>query len=317
MANASTDAEMLDIFKNAQTILERTPEAENVMLPTRLWPHADYQRTNRPLLQQIVDTEVSVITKAESEDFTDEALTLTKRAFAAWRQCLASDQQFPVEEPTSRWLLVRLIVSTPDQRLAIGFVRLEQDRFTLPLDTVAELNEAGLRPIGWEFLGPEIRPVLLHDVKQVVIPTVLVLLVLLAIVFRSIKGVCLSILLLGSSALALMAVMRLVDLDWNIVNIGAIPLLLGLGLDYSIHVILALRRTHGNVAAIRANIGRALMLCGTTTAVGFGSLMSARHGGLPQLGQLCAIGILITMVTAIFLIPHWWRFLHQKELHDR
>jgi hypothetical protein len=23
------------------------------------------------------------------------------------------------------------------------------------------------------------------------------------------------------------------------------------------------------------------------------------------------------MITAIFLVPHWWRFLHQKELHDR
>ena len=117
--------------------------------------------------------------------------------------------------------------------------------------------------------------------------------------------------------MALMAIMRLIDIDWNIVNIGAIPLLLGLGLDYSIHVILALRRTHGNVASIRANIGRALLLCGTTTAVGFGSLMSARYGGLPQLGQLCVIGILITMITAIFLVPHWWRFLHKKELHDR
>ena len=36
-----------------------------------------------------------------------------------------------------------------------------------------------------------------------------------------------------------------------------------------------------------------------------------------MLGELCAIGILITMLTAIYLVPHWWRFLHRKELHDR
>lgn len=317
MADAASDAEMLEIFKNSQTILERTPEAESVMIPARLWPHVDYHESNRAMLERIIAAEPSVISQAENEEFTNEALTLTKRAFRAWRTLLQSDQAFQVEEPSSRWILDRLMVATPTQRLAIGFVRMQEGHFTLPLGTIAELNEVGFRPIGWEFLGPEIRPVLLHDIKQVVIPTVIILLVLLAIVFRSIKGVCLSIILLGSSAAALMAVMRLIKLDWNVVNIGAIPLLLGLGLDYSIHVILALRRTHGNVAAIRANIGRALMLCGTTTAVGFGSLMSARYGGLPQLGQLCAIGILITMITAIFLVPHWWRFLHQKELHDR
>ena len=102
-----------------------------------------------------------------------------------------------------------------------------------------------------------------------------------------------------------------------VVNIAAVPLLLGIGLDYSIHVILSLRRSHGHVIELRHNIGRALLLCGTTTAVGFGSLRWARHGGLPQLGEVCAIGILITMFTAIFLLPHWWRFLHRKELHDR
>jgi predicted RND superfamily exporter protein len=317
MADASSDAEMLDIFQKAQAILERTPEAESSMLPTRLWPHANYHDSNRALLEKIVEAEASVIAKAASEEFIEEALTLTKRAFTAWRTFLQNDQAFQLQEPSSRWLLDKLMVSTPNQRLAIGFVRLQEGHFILPLDTVAELNEVGLRPIGWDFLGPEIRPVLLHDVKQVVIPTAIILLVLLTIVFRSIKGVCLSVILLVSSAMALMAIMRLIDIDWNIVNIGAIPLLLGLGLDYSIHVILALRRTHGNVASIRTNIGRALMLCGTTTAVGFGSLMSARYGGLPQLGQLCAIGILITMITAIFLVPHWWRFLHKKELHDR
>ena len=317
MADAGSDAQMLEIFEKGQAILDRSPEAESTMIPTRLWPHAGSQKGNLAMLRKLVQAEASVIAKAQGEEFVDEALTLTKRVFAAWRQFLQSGVGFKAEDPTSRWLLDRLMVTTPNQRLAIAFVRLHEGHFILPLETVAELNEAGLRPVGWEFLGPEMRSVLLHDVKQVVIPTVIVLLVLLAIVFRSIKGVCLSILLLGSSAAALMAVMRLVKLDWNIVNIGAIPLLLGLGLDYSIHVILALRRTHGNVAAIRANIGRALILCGTTTTVGFASLMSARYGGLPQLGQLCAIGILITMITAIFLVPHWWRFLHKKELHDR
>jgi predicted RND superfamily exporter protein len=108
--------------------------------------------------------------------------------------------------------------------------------------------------------------------------------------------------------------MRLFRIEWNIVNVAAIPLLLGVGLDYSIHIILALRRTRGNIRAVQHNIGKALLLCGTTTAVGFGSLKWAEHGGLPSLGEVCALGILGTMLTAVFLLPHWWRFAHRNVL---
>lgn len=317
LADAQSDEEMLEIFEKGQEILATTDTAVSVMVPTRLWPSATFQTGNRPLLQRMLDAEEEILGKAEAEEFVDEALLLTKRVFASWRRFLSEEGMFTVQDEGSVWLMDRLLVNSPDQRLAIGFVRLEEGRFTLPLDIIGELNEVGLRPIGWEFLSPEVRTIIDHDIREVLFPTVVVLLVLLMVVFRSVKGVMLSVALLAMSSLGLMALMRLGDHEWNIVNIAAMPLLLGLGLDYSIHVILALRRTGGHVAAIRSNIGRALLLCGTTTAVGFGSLMSTRYGGLPQLGQLCSVGILVTMITAIILVPHWWRFLHRQELHDR
>ncbi|MEM7384768.1 MAG: DUF1553 domain-containing protein, partial [Verrucomicrobiota bacterium] len=58
---------------------------------------------------------------------------------------------------------------------------------------------------------------------------------------------------------------------------------------------------------IRRNIGWALLLCGISTAIGFSSLMWAKHGGLPSLGVVCALGIVLTMFTAVFLRPHRWR----------
>ncbi len=317
MASGDDEETVLQIFQRGREILEAEPTVSGTMIPIRLWPNEANQRSNRELVRTVIGEEANLLAVAEAEGFTDEALVLTKRAFLAWREWIAGEGAFRVEDAASRWLLDRLIQTSPESHRAIGFVRMAEDAFTLPEETVKSLNQQGLRPIGWEFLTPAIGQVLRHDIKHVVIPTALILLALLAMVFRSVKGVCISIALLGFSALMLMAVMMLMGRDWNIVNIAAGPLLLGLGLDYSIHVILALRRTHGNVVEIRQNIGRALLLCGTTTAVGFASLRSARHGGLPMLGELCAIGILITMVTAIFLVPHWWRALHREELHDR
>lgn len=316
MASADDDQTMFEIFRQGRQVLEDDPAVSSTMVPTRLWPHAERQNANREVIRPLVENQPEILAQAEAEGFTEESLLLTKRAFKAWGDFVRSNEPFTLEDSTSRWLIELLTQFGPEQRLAIGFVRLVEDRFTLPAETVEALNEIGLRPIGWEFLTPEIDTILKHDIEYVVIPTAIFLFVLLGIVFRSLKGICVSVSLLVFSTLVLMAVMQVAGIDWNIVNIAAVPLLLGLGLDYGIHVILSLRRTGGDVGEVRRNIGRALLLCGTTTAVGFGSLRTARHGGLALLGELCAIGILVMMITAVFLVPHWWRFLHRDELHD-
>ena len=49
-------------------------------------------------------------------------------------------------------------------------------------------------------------------------------------------------------------------------------LLLGTGVDYGIHMMLALRRAGGNFARAWHGTGKAVVFCGVSTAIGFGSL---------------------------------------------
>ena len=315
-AKGETYEDLVQQFSASEAVLQAEPDFESFMLPTQLLPNKTHQLANVDSLQTLLSLQEAVFAACQQE-FTEESLTLSYNVFRTWQRFINEPNNFALQEPASLWLMKRLIVDEPNNKRAIGFARMKKDHFTPPPSTVNALNECSVRPIGWEFLGPVILRLLKHEQYYVILPTSAVLLVMLMIVFRSVKGVCLSLATLCVSCLGLLAIMRLTGLDWNIVNIAAVPVLLGLGLDYSIHVILSLRRTHGNVLKFRYNIGHALLLCGTTTAVGFGSLRWAKHGGLPQLGEVCAIGILITMFTAIFLLPHWWRFLHRKELYDR
>ena len=66
--------------------------------------------------------------------------------------------------------------------------------------------------------------------------------------------------------------MSLVGWSWNLMNVMALPLLFGAGVDYSIHIQLALRRHAGDVTRVRRSVGRAILLCGCSTAAGFGTL---------------------------------------------
>ena len=52
--------------------------------------------------------------------------------------------------------------------------------------------------------------------------------------------------------------MALAGWNWNLMNLMALPLMLGTGVDYTIFIQLALRRHGGDLAAVRRSVGRAL-----------------------------------------------------------
>ena len=62
---------------------------------------------------------------------------------------------------------------------------------------------------------------------------------------------------------------------------------------------------------MRRTIGRALLLAGTTTVAGFGSLAFASNAGMASLGKVCGSGIACSMVIAVFLLPAWWSKFHK------
>jgi predicted RND superfamily exporter protein len=112
---------------------------------------------------------------------------------------------------------------------------------------------------------------------------------------------------LAVSGLCLGGAMNLLKWDWNILNLMALPLLLGMGVDFSIHMQLALRRYRGDVRAAHRSVGRALLLAGSTTIAGFASLGFSTNAGMASLGQVCALGITLALVISVYLLPVWWK----------
>jgi predicted RND superfamily exporter protein len=108
------------------------------------------------------------------------------------------------------------------------------------------------------------------------------------------------------SGLCLLATMALTGWTWNLMNLMALPLILGTGVDYTIFIQLALRRHGGDLKTVRHSVGRALMLCGATAVTGFGSLGTSSNPGMASLGRVCAVGIGANMLISVFLLPAWW-----------
>ena len=107
---------------------------------------------------------------------------------------------------------------------------------------------------------------------RVLAPMLVLVFLSLFLAFRRAREILLSVAALSLSALCLLAVMRLLGWSWNLLNLMAVPLVLGTGVDYGIFMQLALRRHHGDLRVAYQSVGRALLLCGGTAIAGFGSL---------------------------------------------
>jgi predicted RND superfamily exporter protein len=96
-------------------------------------------------------------------------------------------------------------------------------------------------------------------------------------------------------------------------NLFVVTMILGIGVDYGIHVIhryLEERATPGgNPAKAVEETARGVLLAALTTIVGFGSLATSHYPGLVSMGLVSILGTLATALVAITVVPAWliWR----------
>jgi hopanoid biosynthesis associated RND transporter like protein HpnN len=91
-------------------------------------------------------------------------------------------------------------------------------------------------------------------------------------------------------------------IDLNPANMIALPLILGIGVDYGVHVIHDYRDTAGPYV-LRWRLGKALILNALTTILSFASLALAPHWGMVSMGIALGIGVSTATLSAIFLLP--------------
>lgn len=279
-------------------------------LPTTVWPQPGNQQANRPAVAALLREREAIRRAALDAGFTTDACFLTENILNAWQAASAGSSVFWPTNEASRWLFARFVARPANGFMALGLIQ--------PTTNAAatrrfadgwprELQREGIILSGWNLLGWSVFDLVLRELPRVMIPVFLLVVLSLWLAFRNLKEVLLSLGTLAFSALCLAALMGLLKWDWNLLNVMGLPLLLGMGVDFSIHIQLALRRHAGDLLAVRRSVGRALLLAGSTTVAGFGSLAFSSNAGMASLGKVCALGIALALLVAVFLLPVWWQ----------
>jgi len=295
----------------AEALLERAASnrvISHYLLPTALWPRAERQAANRataallgrqgPLLRQA----------ALREGFTTNALLLTEELVRTWARAGASAGVVWPTNQVSQWLLKRFVARATNEWLVMGLVYPATNQVPAASlgDLSSRLSESGVLLTGWGLLATTTLKGVQARLWQVVTPMVVLVLVSLWLAFGRPTEVLLGLGVLLLSGLCLLATMAVAGWSWNLLNLMALPLMLGTGVDYTIFMQLALRRHRGDLGLVRRSIGRALLLCGGTAIAGFGSLAWSGYAGMASLGKVCAAGIGANMLISVFLLPAWW-----------
>jgi predicted RND superfamily exporter protein len=206
------------------------------------------------------------------------------------------------------------VARTPDESLVMGLVYAATNKVDEAklIALSQQLAQGHALLSGWELLGHATLKRVESKMWALVVPMVVLVLLSLWFAFRRPAEILLGVAVLCLSGVCLLAVMGLAGWSWNLMNLMAMPLMLGTGVDYTIFIQLALRRHGGDLVAVRRSVGRALMLCGGTAVAGFGSLAFSSNLGMASLGQVCAVGIGANMLIAVFLLPSWWLLFRSK-----
>ncbi|MGZ8928721.1 MAG: MMPL family transporter [Methylobacter sp.] len=128
--------------------------------------------------------------------------------------------------------------------------------------------------------------------------------VLLLLMYRSVRKTLLVIMPLLLAALLTGATNVLLDNPFNFANIIALPLLLGMGIDSSI---LIMHRHHSSSSEdqnlLQSSTTRGIIFSSITTLCSFSSLAFTAHQGMASMGLVLAIGLTFTVMCSLIVLP--------------
>lgn len=131
----------------------------------------------------------------------------------------------------------------------------------------------------------------------------LLVLAILTYAFRSIQLVLLGVLPLLSGLLAGITLVTLIFGEIHGITLALGITLLGVALDYPIHVFAHLVPEDDGLVQDSSGLWRALFLGALTTALGYLALALTSFEGLAQLGVLSAAGLAVAVLSSRYLLP--------------
>jgi predicted RND superfamily exporter protein len=156
-----------------------------------------------------------------------------------------------------------------------------------------------------------------HDGPIATLVALVGVVLMVVLLFRQARGAMLVLLSLAVGVIWMGGAGAALDLRLNFLNFVALPITLGIGVDYAVNVFSRLSKEPASQhARALAETGSAVVLCSTTTIIGYSSLLIASNGALRSFGKLADLGEAGSLLAALLLVPLLPRGRKMTSSHD-
>ena len=165
----------------------------------------------------------------------------------------------------------------------------------------ADSRLKGVQLVSQTRFGELVGKALVKDFFHFLLRACLVVILLLVFLFRRPGKVLYALVPVATGLAFMFGVMGCLGIGFNLFNIVATIMIIGLGVDYGIFVVCRLSEGYDHAT------DRAIFVSGLTTLAGFGALVLARHPALHSIGISVCLGICAAIPSALLVIPALYR----------
>ncbi len=122
--------------------------------------------------------------------------------------------------------------------------------------------------------------------------------------FRNLRDTLLATVPLIFGGAWLIAAMGLLGWEFNLANLFAVPIIIGMGVDNGVNMLYRWReeRDKSSLILTRA-VGKSVTICSLTTIAAFAALIPARHRGISSLGWVLSLGVALILLATLIVLP--------------
>ncbi len=178
-----------------------------------------------------------------------------------------------------------------------------------PPDAVRLAEELGehVHLTGANVVSELLRTEVLEDAVLATLLGFVLVAILLWFDYRRVWAVLITLAPLAMGICWMLGAMALLDIPMNFMNIFVTTMIIGIGVDYGVHMIHRFRenvdRSPRELNEGLVETGKAIMLAALSTVVGFGSLSRSSYPGLSSMGIVAILGAVSTCIIAITVLP--------------
>jgi len=158
--------------------------------------------------------------------------------------------------------------------------------------------------VGNAVLSAKLQDLMVRSLVFVALAVFASIIVYLYFYFQSAARSLLAMVPVVFALLGMLASVHIMGIKLTYLNVIALPMIVGIGVDSAIHLLGRFYEDEGrNMRFAIERTGRAIVVTGLTTIMGFGSLTFASFQGIREIGILAIVGTLCTMFATLVFLP--------------